>query len=165
LLNEGKKPMARVKWFEKGGMPRLRATLVAMDDRNRILLMQHVRPGGNYWVLPGGGVEVGESLEKTLEREILEELGVGCVVGKLVAVGELITSNRHVVDFFYAGKLERHDGFMINHEEGIGDIRWVEPGEIGEMNFLPNEMLPTLIEWSRGKVVSPVYLGKYNLTE
>jgi 8-oxo-dGTP diphosphatase len=157
--------MASVKRFEKGGMPRLRATLVALDDRNRILLMQHVRPGGNYWVLPGGGVEIGESLEKTLEREIMEELGVGCKVGKLVAVGELITESRHVVDFFFSGKLERNDGFTINHEEGIGDIRWVEPGEIGGLNFHPIEVLPAVVEWSKGPFLSPVYLGKYNLAD
>jgi 8-oxo-dGTP diphosphatase len=157
--------MTDVKWFEKGGMPRLRATLVALDDHIRILIMEHVRPGGNYWVLPGGGVEVGESLEKTLEREISEELGVGCDVGKLVAVGELITSNRHVVDFFFAGKLARFEGFTINHEEGIGEIRWVDPSEIGKMNFHPKEIIATLIELSKGKVLSTTYLGKYNLEE
>jgi len=144
--------------------PRLRAALIALDDRGRILALKHVRPNSEYWVLPGGGVETGETVEKGLEREVNEELGIGCRIEKLLAIGELMAPSRHVVDFFFAGTLERHDGFEIRHSEGIGEARWVRPPKLSEMDFRPKEIIPMLEGLSNGTWNAPIYLGKYNYT-
>jgi 8-oxo-dGTP diphosphatase len=146
--------------------PRMRATLATMDESGRILLLQHIHPDRHpyreYWVLPGGGVEYGESVEKALEREIREELGIGVQVGNLLAIGELITGHLHVLDLFLTGILDRHDGFTIQHDEGIGEARWVELEMLAQMDFLPREILPILIGWAKGVINGPVYMGKYN---
>src|SRR5436190_1939273 len=42
----------------------------------RILLIRHEKPGREYWLLPGGGVNAGESLVHALHRELGEELGI-----------------------------------------------------------------------------------------
>ena len=44
--------------------------------RGRILLLRHEKPGGEIWLLPGGGVQVGESLVRALQRELWEETGL-----------------------------------------------------------------------------------------
>ena len=124
--------------------PRLRVAMIARDDNRRVLLLQHVREHGKYWVLPGGGVDPGESVEDALVREIGEELGVGCEVERLVAIGELILSDRHVVDFFFSGKLDQNYGFTVKYDEGIGDARWFSPGEIRDLDVLPYEIIPVL---------------------
>ena len=142
---------------------RLRATLVAHDERGRILLVRHLRPGDTYWVLPGGGVEFGETIEKAVERETREELGVGVDVGRLLAIGELIDEGRHVVDFFLAGHLERNEGLNVRFEEGIAESAWVEPSELGGRRILPPEIIPVLEEASGEKMGPPVYLGTYDL--
>lgn len=55
----------------------------------KVLLVKRGRPPGvGLWSLPGGGVELGESLAEACAREIREETGVEAEVGPLVGVFE-----------------------------------------------------------------------------
>jgi 8-oxo-dGTP diphosphatase len=55
--------------------PRLRVSAL-LGWQERILLCRQGKPGKEYWLLPGGGVEPGETLGDALRREIGEELGL-----------------------------------------------------------------------------------------
>jgi ADP-ribose pyrophosphatase YjhB (NUDIX family) len=61
----------------------------------KILLVRHEKNGKSYWLLPGGGVEFGESVENALAREFREEVGLSIKVGKLVLVHDSIPPDRH----------------------------------------------------------------------
>ena len=57
--------------------PRIRVSALLRWE-GRILLCRHEKAGrGEYWLLPGGGVNGGESLVEALRRELSEEVGVG----------------------------------------------------------------------------------------
>lgn len=58
------------------------AVVIIQNDQNEVLL-QHRSDGG--WGLPGGLMELGESLEATARREVQEETGL--VVGELKLLG------------------------------------------------------------------------------
>lgn len=142
--------------------PRLRVAIIARDESGRVLLLQHLRPRGKYWVLPGGGVDAGESIESALVREVKEELGVDCRIEKLVAVGELITPERHVVDFFLEGKIGKSEPLTIATGEGIIEARWMTHEEMKEILLLPREVLPFLLK-GPGSFTGVTYLGKYKI--
>ena len=57
---------------------------VIFDRRGRLLLQQ--RSDGGQWGLPGGSVEIGESLAAAVAREVLEETGLTVVPRRLVGV-------------------------------------------------------------------------------
>jgi ADP-ribose pyrophosphatase YjhB (NUDIX family) len=55
--------------------PRLRVSAL-LRWQERILLCRQEKPGKEYWLLPGGGVDGGESLTEALQRELAEELAI-----------------------------------------------------------------------------------------
>jgi mutator protein MutT len=85
------------------------------------------------WEFPGGKVELEESLQSALEREIQEELGVR------IAVGPEFFSIEHD----YPTKSVRLHFFDCSILEGepqpldVADIRWVTPGELKDFEFPP----------------------------
>jgi ADP-ribose pyrophosphatase YjhB (NUDIX family) len=55
--------------------PRIRVSAI-LRWQGRILLLRHEKPSGEVWLLPGGGVRLGESLVDALRRELWEETGL-----------------------------------------------------------------------------------------
>lgn len=55
--------------------PRVRVSAI-LRWQGRILLLRHDKGHGEVWLLPGGGVRVGESLIRALRRELWEETGL-----------------------------------------------------------------------------------------
>ena len=91
--------------------PRLRVSAL-LRWHDRILLCRHEKPGKEYWLLPGGGVEGGESLAEALRRELREEIGIAddLPFEGPIAVAESIAPNwtpddRHVVHIIFATDL------------------------------------------------------------
>ncbi|HXY80274.1 MAG TPA: NUDIX domain-containing protein [Gaiellaceae bacterium] len=92
--------------------PRIRVSaLLRWEDR--ILLCRHEKADrGEYWLLPGGGVNSGETLVDALHRELAEEVGIvdEIPVEGPVAIVDSISPERtftakHVVHIVFAGDL------------------------------------------------------------
>jgi len=64
---------------------RVRSAAVVVRNQS-LLVIDRVKDGRHYCVLPGGGVEEGESLRRACERELLEETGLTGRVGDLLDV-------------------------------------------------------------------------------
>jgi len=110
---------------------------------------------GQWWELPGGGVEEGETLEEAAQRELREETGI---VASLGQIGP--PSWRRQASFQYRGtrrlqnetvvsvRLEAasptiHDAGRLEHEkEDYIDSRWWSVGEIMDS---PERFYPCLL--------------------
>jgi len=70
------------------------ASAVVADERGRILL--HRRTDNDLWALPGGGMEMDDSLPGTAVREVKEETGLDVEITGLVGT---YTDPRHVITY------------------------------------------------------------------
>ena len=91
--------------------PRIRVSAI-LRWKERVLLCRHEKPGKEYWLLPGGGVNSGESLVDALHRELAEELGISDEVpveGPVAIVDSIAPvrsfAPKHVVHIIFAGDL------------------------------------------------------------
>jgi 8-oxo-dGTP diphosphatase len=91
--------------------PRIRVSALLRWE-GRILLCRHEKPGKEYWLLPGGGVNGGESLADALQRELLEEVGIDdeLPLEGPIAIADSIAPERsfkakHVVHIIFSGDL------------------------------------------------------------
>jgi 8-oxo-dGTP diphosphatase len=94
-----------------GAEPRIRVSAI-LSWKGRVLLCRHEKPGKEYWLLPGGGVNSGESLVDALHRELAEELGIDDqlpVEGPVAIVDSIAPARslapKHVVHIIFAGDL------------------------------------------------------------
>ena len=107
---------------------------VVLDRKGHVLLVKRAHePLKGEWSLPGGGVEVGETLEAAVAREILEEAGLTVDVGPVV---EVLDRVQHAPD----GRVEYHfviidyvcyaaDDRLVRGSDA-DDVRWVRLDEL-----------------------------------
>lgn len=106
-------------------------------DRDRVLLVKRGQePLLGAWSLPGGAVELGETLDAALAREVLEETGLSVEVGPVVEVLDR-------VQFGADGRVEYHYviiDYVCHPFAGVAaygsdaqDVRWVPVADLAEL--------------------------------
>jgi 8-oxo-dGTP diphosphatase len=66
--------------------PKLMVDVVIPSERGVVLIRRASEPFKGRWALPGGFVEVGETVEEAADREAAEETGLVVEVARLVGV-------------------------------------------------------------------------------
>lgn len=98
-------------------------------DQDRVLLVRRAHePLKGAWSLPGGGVEVGETLSEAVAREVREETGVEIRVGPIVEVLDRIhRDDDGRVEYHFVLIDYRCDavGGSLRHSSDASDARWV----------------------------------------
>ena len=143
--------------------PRIRVSAV-LRWRGRVLLCRHEKPGKEYWLLPGGGVEAGESLVDALQRELGEELGIDDelpVEGPVAIVDSIAPSGgearKHVVHIIFAGDLGGRSLEAVTSEDAaVRGHRLFNLAELDEVVLHP-PIQRFLRRWQPGDPI--VYLG------
>lgn len=118
--------------------PRVRVAGILEED-NKILLIEHTKNDKSYWLLPGGGVDWGESIEKAVEREFLEETSLKVKIEEFLFISETLApdKSKHVINLYF--RVKRISGELILGEEAIlTDLRFFSLEEIEKIKIYPN---------------------------
>lgn len=86
-----------------------------------------------YWEFPGGKIEVGETPQQALVREIQEELDTEIEVQELVDTVEYNYPNFHLVMHCYFCIVVSGDLVLKEHEAA----KWLSKNNLDNMNWLP----------------------------
>ncbi len=141
--------MARIDYYHQPNMPKPNSLVpaasgVVTDSDGRILL--HQRSDNGLWSLPGGAMDIGESIEKTVIREIQEETGLNVEVLKCIG---LYTDPQHVIAYS-DGEVRQQYSIcfacrVVNGEIKVSSeshqVKFFTKNEIDKLNIHPANLL------------------------
>jgi 8-oxo-dGTP diphosphatase len=106
---------------------------VIVDEGKVLIVKRRYEPLAGQWSLPGGAVEVGETLEASIAREMLEETGLEVEVGPVIEVFDRITRDEE-------GKVRYHFvlvdylcwpiGGALQPASDVADAAFVDPADL-----------------------------------
>ena len=133
---------------------RIRAAGILVKD-GKILLVRHEKNNRSYWLIPGGGVDFGESVEEALIREYQEEVGLPIKVGPMVLVHDTIPSDHHRQGLnLYFMVTAEHFNIQVTQDAVLRDAAFYTLEEFAKLQVNPNvkkEILEGLSQqWSKG---------------
>jgi ADP-ribose pyrophosphatase YjhB (NUDIX family) len=102
-------------------------------DPGVVLIKRRFEPLAGQWSLPGGAVEVGETLEAAVAREIAEETGIVIDVGPIVDVLDRIfrdAAGRVRYHFVLIDYVCRAIGGRVAAGSDVGDVTLADPGRL-----------------------------------
>lgn len=152
------------------GKLRVRSCGILIENDKILLLKLHSPVTNNHvWMPPGGGIELGESLNEALLREFAEETGLEITVIKLLHVHELIKKSFHTIEFYFlvertGGELklgtdpEHTDDAQILHS-----LRFFSEEEVRDIELSPEYIRDEFWrEKEAGFNESPVRVSAFN---
>jgi ADP-ribose pyrophosphatase YjhB (NUDIX family) len=113
---------------------------VIVDDGRVVLIKRKYEPLAGQWSLPGGTLEIGESLESGVAREMREETGLEVAVGPVVDVFDRIlldTDGRVRYHFVLVDYLCRPIGGRLVAGSDVADAVLADPAALGPFRLTP----------------------------
>jgi 8-oxo-dGTP diphosphatase len=126
---------------------------VVIRKSNVLLIRRGTDPLKGEWSIPGGMLELGESLTDGVRREVLEETGLRVRPLEAVAVLDRVEKNGKRVRYHYViiDYVCRPAGGRLKPGSDVLDARWVERKELPRYRITPKaaEVIADAFEWTR----------------
>lgn len=91
---------------------------------------------GLKWEFPGGKLEPSESPQRTLERELREELAIETRTGRIFDVHHDTASGRDILVLFFRSELISGEPQTVE----CNAVHWVEPARLTEYDLAPADL-------------------------
>ena len=153
-------------------MKPIRNSLKALIIKDGKLLAIKLRDAeGTWYVLPGGGQDVGETFYEALRRECREEINCEIEIGDLRFIREYIAKNHefanfepdvHQVEFMFECTLTEGSVAEVGHapDSTQFDIEWLDLDKLDSYRLYPLALRPLIARAADGTV--PIYQGDIN---
>ena len=109
------------------------------DSNGRILLVKHVPERGGFWqgkwIFPGGALELGETIEEGIKREVKEETQLEIdLLALLPPLDRIVRSDKGVsLHVVYIDYLANAAGGELKPGSDIGEAIWVDKGRLPDL--------------------------------
>ena len=138
--------MARVDYLNDPNAPKANSIAIAVsafiqDDQRKILMIR--RTDNDYYSIPGGQLELGETLAQAAVREVREETGIDAEVTGVIG---LYSNPNHVIA--YGDGEVRQEFSICFRAKALGgqrrtsseskEVHWVAPGDLDALNIHPS---------------------------
>jgi len=139
--------------------PRVRVGVLLVREGN-VLLVKHRRDNLEYWLLPGGGLDWGESIRNCAVRECKEELGLDVDVGEVIGIAESVPpqARRHIVHIALRGRILGGTEQLGQEDQRLIGMSWHRLEDWTGLIFFP-PMVDELLAAARGTGPSIPNLG------
>jgi len=117
--------------------PRVAVGAIVFHDGKVLLVRRGKAPSNGLWAIPGGSVELGETLQQAAEREIKEETGILIRAGEPVFTFDAIQKDEQGVIRFHYVILDLMADYIRGEPRAGGDAaaaRWVSAAELSELD-------------------------------
>jgi 8-oxo-dGTP pyrophosphatase MutT (NUDIX family) len=132
----------RIDYLDEQGAPKATsvvpsANVIVVNDQGEILMIRRTDNGN--WAVPGGGMDLGESITDAAIRETQEETGITCKITGLVGI---YTNPRHVILYTSNGEVRQEFSIVFTGRPVGGELR--PSGESSEPQWVPLATIPSL---------------------
>ncbi|MDD2584921.1 MAG: NUDIX domain-containing protein [Bacteroidales bacterium] len=151
---------------------RIRVTALLFHDNKVLLVRMHrpEKPDNDIFVLPGGGLELGEGIMECAVREVKEETHLDVDIEKIVYMKDLLTSDSHSLEVICLGRITGGTLDVGCDPEGseeylLQDVIWLEIDKLKDLNFHPQQLKEVLQKDLEEGFPTLRYLGKFEFPE
>lgn len=129
------------------------ASAIVVDDDGRVLLQR--RTDNGMWALPGGAMNLGESLAQCAIRETHEETGLTVeitgIVGTYTNPGHVFAyDDGEVRQEFSICLLARPAGGTLTVSDESHEVRWFRPDQVDDLPMVPS-IRKRVDDWRQGR--------------
>ena len=122
------------KWLDAQPKKMIVVKTIIRSEQNKVLLVKPIYK--ETWMLPGGGVDGGESPEQAAIREVSEEIGIDIQVNSLELKGSIYKKEDDSLFLLYesTSRISESTHFRLSREE-VTKLEFYDENEVA--HFLP----------------------------
>ncbi len=112
---------------------------VVVRRGDAVLLIQRGKePGRGRWGLPGGAIELGETLRDAAVREVREECGIEIALGKVIDAVDILwrdDAGRAQYHYVVVDLIAQYVSGDVRADSDVIDARWVAPSDLSAFDL------------------------------